>query len=224
MKKNRIFAIVALLAVIVSSVVMFQSCKKNEPVNNIANKKPIAVKNTKTGEITYNVELSKIQSKIDEFTKSKGGDEILVESWCITEDGIDNSPVLRLSVIDTDIEGGAKIGFFNSFVETECKDDEILYYLNEQVSSGNYSYLTSDGEVDYIITVENNIVVSTEIYGEKAPWTGLITVECKAKHGCCNEGGCMPTEKGCTSCTCFIGLPCEQKATGTFESLCLTAF
>ena len=228
MKKNRIFAIVALLAVIVSSVVVFQACKKNEPVNNIANKKPIAVKNTKTGEITYNVELSKIQSKIDEFTKSKGGDEILVESWGITEDGMDNSPVLRFSIIDTENESSEKIGLYNSYIDKIYTNDLIEYYLSDYVISGNYTYFTSDGMSDYLITVENFEVVSVEILSEKSQRSSAVQVTCTTEEHCVNQRGCFPTDSGCSPCETGLQYPneyykCTQTASGTFSCTCIWA-
>jgi len=226
MKKNKFFAIVAILAITISGVLVFQACKKGEPINNVTDKNPIAVKNIKTGEIKYNVELSKIQSKVDEFTRSRGGDEILVESWSITEDGPDDSPVLRFSLIDTDSESSEKVGLLHC-IDVECDDNGTEYYLSDYVSTGNYEYITSDGVTDYLATVENFEVVSLEIVGKRERQQ-VIEITCKTSHHCKNSLGCWPTTTGCTICSTGLAAPndtypCEQTVKGTLSSVCVGA-
>ncbi|MDO5342830.1 MAG: hypothetical protein Q4F69_10325 [Bacteroidia bacterium] len=83
MKKNRIFAIVALLVVIVSSVVVFQACRKNKSVTDqqiIENQqtKPVISYNKKTGQTTTTIDINEFQAKFNDQLGIKGDERYIV--------------------------------------------------------------------------------------------------------------------------------------------------
>ncbi len=211
-KRIKLVTAVVALLMVAAIVVTFEACKKEEAITETTQKTPIAVKNVKTGEITYNVSLNAIQTKLNDYAASKGGNEIIVESWSVTDDGPNNSPVLRLSFIDVDDEVSSNIGLCNAFVESSCIDDVVEYYITESVLSGTYQYLTSNGEASYLVTVENDDVVSIELYGAKASWAGGVSVTCKT-HRCLNDDGCKP-DMIKIECSYCEGT-CEQTITAT---------
>ena len=201
MNKKRTFAVLTALIMAAVGVVTFNACKKNESVNTTAIKKTIAVKNVNSDEIIYNVPLNKIQNVLDRYTASKGIGEVIVESWSITDDESTDNPVLLVSLINTDLELSSKIAFYNTFIERTLVNNSIEYYLTDLICSGNYNYITSNNDDTYLVTVENNEVVSVEPYTTKSSWTGGITVTCVKESGCKEPHECWPTIDGCTSCT-----------------------
>lgn len=221
MNKKRTFAVLTALIMVAIGVVTFNACKKHESINTTAIKKTIAVKNANSDKMIYNVPLSKIQNILDGYTASKGIGEVIVESWSITDDGSTENPVLLVSLINTDLELSSKIAFYNTFIERTFVNNSIEYYLTDLICSGNYNYITSNNEDTYLVTVENNEVVSVEPYTAKSPWTGGVTVTCAIESGCKGYHECWPTIDGCTSCTWGI---CKQTTSATFETKCLTAF
>lgn len=220
MNKKRTFAVLTALIMVAIGVVTFNACKKNESINTTAIKKPIAVKNANNDEIIYNVPLSRIQDAVDKYTSSKNIGDVIIESWNIVDGESCDSPILMLSLIEIESESSSKIAMYNTFVERIINGNSIEYYLSNLICSGNYNYITSDSKDTYLVTVENNEVVSVEPYTAKSSWTGGESVTCKTT-ACASNDGCSVTDnKNCSPCWG----DCTKETTKTYVSQCLTAF
>lgn len=200
-------AVVALLMV-AAIVVTFEACKKEEAITETTQKTPIAVKNVKTGEMTYNLTAQKIQKYLKETSFEKN-DSYIVESFEITSFDT-NDPqkeFVVLSVIDTDSEVSNKTFFNDAFLKTETKNDSVLYYFADNVRSGNFSFINSGSDGYYMITVEDFQVSKIEKIGDELPDFApdmIYTVTCTGKN--CAVGGCVPLVNAqgvpydCTEC------------------------
>lgn len=218
-------AILAVAAIAVTAV----ACKKEkkqaefQELNEADGRKPIATYDNTTGQMTCHVSVEELQGAMDDYTASKSVGEVIVESWSISDNESSENPVLTLSVIEVDSESSSKTAMYNTFVEKVTAGNSTEYYLTDLVRSGNYNYITSDGKDSFLVTVENNEVVSVELYNAKAPWTGGITISCVTEF-CKNEGGCSPPEDPSGDCSqCDFGT-CEQTKTATYLSNALSAF
>ena len=186
-------AVVALLMV-AAIVVTFEACKKEEAITETTQKTPIAVKNVKTGEMTYNLTAQKIQKYLKETSFEKN-DSYIVESFEITSFDT-NDPqkeFVVLSVIDTDSEVSNKTFFNDAFLKTETKNDNVLYYFADNVKSGSFSFVGNGNDGYYMITVENFQVSKIEKIGDELPDFASslpYTVTCSSKN--CAFGGCRP--------------------------------
>lgn len=126
MKKYRYT--IAFLTIIAIVAIVFVACRKDEAINKTTQKTPIAVKNVKTGEITYNLTAQKIQKYLKETAFEKN-DSYIVESFEITSFDTKGSQkeFAVLSIIDTDSEVSNKTFFNDAFLKTETKNDSVLY-------------------------------------------------------------------------------------------------
>ena len=169
---------VALCTAAVVVAVAFFACNKEkepaaqQPTEVEAARKPIATFDNATGQMTYHVSVEQLQNAMDDYTASKSVGEVIVESWSIIDDESTGKPALMLSLIEVDAEASSKIAVYNTFVEEVSVGNATEYYLTDLIRSGNYNYITSDAQDTYLVTVENNEVVSVELYNAKAPWTG----------------------------------------------------
>lgn len=219
---HKILATIMIVAAVATAFVACNKEKETKDVQQTMNvKTPIAVRNINSDNIMYNVPLSKIQGALDDYTASKRIGDVIVESWSITDDETTENPVLKLSIIDVDSESSSKIAMYNAFIERTFVGDSVEYYLTDLVLSGNYSYITSDAEDTYLVTVENNEVVSIELYNAKSPWTGGVTVSCKKESGCQYNRECYPYPQGCSGC---VNGKCVETISETYLTSALTAF
>ncbi len=184
-------------------------------------RKPIATYDNATGQMTYHVTVEHLQAAMDKYTASKSVGEVIVESWSIIDDESTGKPALMLSVIEVDAEASSKIAMYNTFVEGVSVGNATEYYLTDLIRSGNYNYITSDAKDSYLVTVENNEVVSVELYNAKAPWTGGITVSCTKEEGCTYNKECYPYPQGCSGC---VKGKCKETLSATFPAPALTGF
>lgn len=193
MKKNRIFAIVALLAVIVSSVVVFQACKKDEvskntPITESTKLVPIAVKNLKTGVVKYEISALDIQNSVNYFEKNN--DRYIVESIKIIENDDDHSKDgLQYTIMDTELESTSTTFMSYDFFNIEHSGDELSYFLDNDIVNGNFSYVDRSTDGDYLITVSNFCITNIEKLSsnDKAP-RPRVKVTCEGRN--CATGGC----------------------------------
>jgi hypothetical protein len=205
------------LALAVLAATIFACSKEKEsatqqPTGTETARKPIATFDNATGRMTYHVSVGQLQNAVDNHTASKSIGEVIVESWSIIDDESSENPVLMLSVIDVVSESSSKIAMYNTFVEQVSVGNATEYYLTDLIRSGNYNYITSDAKDSYLVTVENNEVVSVELYNAKGPQTDGVVLTCETT-GCGNSGGCdIDKEKG--ECTpCYYGTCKQTKST-----------
>ena len=228
MKTRRILMGALALAMVAATVIACSKEKEMKVAQQTTEtdevvRKPIATYDNSTGLMTYHVSVEQLQAVMDNYTASKSVGEVIVESWSIIDDETVEKPVLMLSVIDVDSESSSKIAMYNTFVEGVSVGNATEYYLTDLICSGNYNYITSDVKDTYLVTVENNEVVSVELYNVKAPWTGGITISCTTTY-CKNTGGCSPPEDPSGDCSkCEFGT-CTQTKTATYLSHALSAF
>lgn len=229
MKKFRILMGALALAVVAATVI---ACNKDEETNVVQQetgtaeltRKPIATFDNATGQMTYHVSIEQLQAAMDNYTTSRNVGDVIVESWSITDNGSTENPIMMLSLIDVVSESSSKVAMYNTFVEVVSAGNATEYYLTDLIRSGNYNYITSDAQDNYLVTVENNEVVSVELYNSKAPWTGGITITCDREIICQNPGGCSPPEDPNGDCSeCRYG-KCHQTKTKTYLSHALSAF
>ncbi|MCQ2307282.1 MAG: hypothetical protein MJ000_06940 [Bacteroidales bacterium] len=186
MKKNRIFAIVALLAVIVSSVVVFQACRKNKSVTDqqiIENQqtKPVISYNKKTGQTTTTIDINEFQAKFNDQLGIKGDERYIVAG--IEFDNIidtnqkdgENTKAVKLTVLDTEEEISQTHWFCNGFWEINESGENVDFYLSKDFIDGDFSYYTADENGYYRINVNHGSFVSTDTInkpemGPLLPW------------------------------------------------------
>lgn len=228
MKTRRILMGALALAVVAATVIACSKEKETKVVQQTTEteevvRKPIATYDNATGQMMYHVSVEHLQAAMDNYTASKSVGEVIVESWGIIDDESSENPVLMLSVIDVVSESSSKIAMYNTFLERISIGNVTEYYLTDLICSGNYNYITSDAEDTYLVTVENNEVVSVELYNAKAPWTGGVSISCEKTY-CQNPGGCSPPPDPNGDCSeCTFGT-CKQTKTATYLSHALSAF
>jgi len=211
MKKNKIFAIIAILAITISGVLVFQACKKGEtnttPTTENSKPMPFAVKNLKTGEIVYNVTAEKLQSEMENRNLFKGDDRYIIESLQITNVSSkrDEKEFIKCSIIDTETEITTTHFLNSEFIDKETTENIVNYYIDDEIMSGNFS-MAIMGPKTTVITVENFIIVNSEILPDsllmyKPKHNDVI---CHAHN--CIAGDCQPLYDindngvGCTPC------------------------
>ena len=227
MKTRRILMGALALAMVAATVIACSKEKETKVAQQTTEnneRKPIATFDKATGQMTYHVGVEHLQAAMDKYTTSKRVGDVIVESWSITDNGSTENPIMMLSVLEVDTESSSKIAMYNTFVEADSHGNATEYYLTDLIRSGNYNYITSDAQDTYLVTVENNEVVSVELYNAKAPWTGGVTITCDREISCHNPGGCSPPDDPNGDCSeCRYG-KCHQIKTKTYLSQALSAF
>lgn len=146
MKKNKIFAIVALLAVTISGVLVFQACKKSEqniqkPMAN-SNRKPIAVYNHLNKKMEYKFDIEKINEYFNQnLSKDNSSGKYIVESIAVLDENpIQNDSLqeVKFVVIDTDSEETYTVWLMGSFTNKIINNNSTEYYLSEDLDDNNY--------------------------------------------------------------------------------------
>lgn len=182
MKKFRYLVATLMIAAIVAVVLV--GCKKeksNETQSNNGDateevvRKPIAVLNNQTGQITYLVGIDQLQKGLDEYTASKDLDGFVVESWEIMCGGNDSIPLtLRFTILNIESETSESIFLVQSFIITEKIGDECYFYLSPDVDSGNFEFVafSEQGQLNQLVTIRNYEVFCIE------EWNGISKDQC----------------------------------------------
>jgi len=208
MRKLRI--VMGALALAVVAATVFACTKEKETkvaqqateTEEVA-RKPIATYDNATGQMMYHVSVEQLQSAMDNFTASKSVGEVIVESWSIIDDEESGLPLtLSFVILDMETEYSTSLFLIQSFLNKEESEQGVDYYLSQDVESGRYAFLahSGNGELNYVIRVENNTIVSVselqegEFLSSEPGWY----VKCKARN--CLAGCTLNQYNNCTKC------------------------
>ena len=156
MKRIKNVIVVMELAVIAATV---SSCKKENEVNIVSNeqnlRKPIAVYDNNSGLITTLIDAEALNIKFNEsfHTNKDFGNRFVAESVEILDSvphNIDVAGEIKITVLDTEEECSYSIWCMKSYVVKDVKEQQVDYYLDEDVANGNYDFAFKEGDVYYV--------------------------------------------------------------------------
>lgn len=199
MKKFRILMGALALAVVAATVIACNKEKESNDVQQTAGtdevvRKPIATYDNATGRMTYHLTAEMMQESYERLSFSKEDDRFLIESFEIMEmQSNDNDEKgIKFSVIDTESEESYTAFLNPAFLEKETFSDSIVYYIAEDVESGNFTFTNFLKDGVYSLTLSNFEVVGVEAIPDSLIYTAprpKKTVTCKSRG--CVTGGCQ---------------------------------
>ena len=204
---------VALCAAAVVVAVAFFACNKEkepaaqQPTEVEAARKPIATFDNATGKMTYHLTTDMIQEAFERSSVTKDVNRFIVEAFEIVPLPNSDERGIRFSVIDTESEKSFTAFLGTDFLEKETFNDNIVYYMAEDVENGNFNITNFCKNGVYTLTVSNFKVVGVEAIPDSlvcmAP-RPKVTVTCESQG--CVMGGCTfyydmyGHPAGCTDC------------------------
>ncbi len=156
MRKTKNVMVVILLAVAAATVF---GCKKENEVNVVSDeqylRKPIAVYDNNSGLITTLIDVEALNMKFYEsFHTNKNLDNyFVIESVEILDSVPRNEAVrgeIKITLLDTEEECSYSIWCMKSYVVKDVKEQQVDYYLDEDVANGNYDFAFKDGDNYYV--------------------------------------------------------------------------
>ncbi len=225
MKKFRI--LMGALALAMVAAVIIACSKENEKdtaqqtaITEEVARKPIATFDNTIGEITTFVDPEALAEKLNETFFTKGTcNRYILESIAILDSMPRNKDVrgeIKITLLDTEEECSYSIWCMKSYVYKDVKEQQVDYYLDENVANGNYNIAFKN---DDIYCVANIVGDSLSIHEVDPldyaclPWVlftcrsinciylcdkqgSLLHASCKPcplQDGQCNEEGTLPT-------------------------------
>ena len=182
---------------------------ENEPNTEVVERKPIATKDLETGKMTYRVTPEFMQEVLDHSSVVKEPGRFIIESFEITDGnskGTGKENIL-FSMVDTETEKSYKTCLNKDFLEVVSNDDNVSYYIPEEVLSGNFSFVDVREDGFYEFTLTNFEVTNVEIIPDSVWYTAprpKVTVTCESEG--CRSGECIimynssGTPYDCTDC------------------------
>lgn len=175
MKKFRILMKAAALALLAATVL---GCEKQNElgINNDSNyRNPIAVYDNTSGLITTFIDAEAINEKINDsfLTLKNETNRFVLESVEVLDSVPRNKDVtgeIKITVLDTDDEYSYSIWCMKSFVVKDVKEQQVDYYLDENVANGCF---------DIAIKVEDTYYVANYV-GDSLPIHEVDSME----YGC----------------------------------------
>ena len=156
MKKTNNVLMVMVMALMVSSIF---GCKKETEVNAVSSvqnpRKPIAVYDNNSGMITTLIDAEALHTKFFEsFRTSKDlANRFVTESVEVIDSVPRNKDVrgeIKITLLDTEEEFSYSIWCMKSYVVKDVKEQQVDYYLDEDVANGNYDFAFKDGNTYYV--------------------------------------------------------------------------
>ena len=136
---------VALCTAAVFVAVAFFACNKEkepaaqQPTEVEAARKPIATFDNATGQMTYHLDVSKVQQKINACESARTGqDRYVVESILVLDNDPSDSDVLpeiKITILDTEEECSYTTWFMDYFTDKRVSPTSTSYYLDEEVAN-----------------------------------------------------------------------------------------
>lgn len=188
MKKNTNVMVVAVIATI--AAIIF-GCKKEQEVNDVSNghnlKKPIAVYDNNSGLITTFINVEAMNAKFDAtFHANKElSNRFVTESVEILDSVPRNKDVageIKIVVFDTEEEYSFSIWCMKSFVVKNVKEQQVDYYLDEDVENGNYNFAFKEGDTYYVADFVGDSLSIYEVDSLEFACRPKIAFVCKSKN------------------------------------------
>lgn len=232
MKKFRILMGALAFAVVAATVL---SCEKEkEAITNINQnyRKPIAVYDNNSKLITTFIDAQAINEKLDErfIALKDDANRFVIESVEVLDSVPRNKDVageIKITILDTDDGYSYSIWCMKSFIVKDIKEQQVDYYLDDNVANGNFDVAFKVQNTYYIA---NFVGDSTSIHEVDSldygchPWvlfncrsidcwgdcekngTALHAYckQCPHPSGECNEDSILPSVIGVVSVVVFI--------------------
>lgn len=176
-----------LFLALVIGTLAFASCKKQEAdiQPQHGDRTPIAMRDA-SGNIVSTVSIDEIQARFNQ-TAERGDENIVIESYRITEPTADHPYFLTIDYIDANEEKAYSVAFIGEYVE------EIMnyYYMTNDMKTGNFSVQTrKDNQSKALVTFTNG-----EVEVNDNPTPDMLPpswcVRCEKQF--CQQGTCAPT-------------------------------
>lgn len=156
MKRIKKLMIVVVLAAIVTVVF---GCKKENETNIVSSeqnlRKPVAIYDNNTGLITtlIDVEAMNVVFNQSSNTNKDLSNRFVTESVEVLDSvpcDKDVAGEIKIIVLDTDDECSYTIWCMKSFIIKDVKEQQVEYYLDEDVANGNYDFAFKEGNTYYV--------------------------------------------------------------------------
>ena len=208
--------------------VVFVGCKKeketpvqeannnseNKPDTEVVERKPIAIYDNATGQMTNYFDLAEIQQKTNETLAAKTNtNKFVIESVQIEDSNptdVSVNPEIRITILDTDEEVSYTMWYMEHFVDKKVNANQTHYYQNQEVDSGVYEFAYRIGDTYYKASVNGNEITTIET--DSTLCMGMI----RWFFVCLQQGCGVSCEKGgsfwngyCEPCTTQTG-QCNQ--------------
>ena len=173
MKKLRYILATLMVAAIVA--VVFVGCKKeketpvqeasnnsdNQPNTEVVERKPIAVLDNNSGLINTFISVEAINEKLNESHSVFKGDanRFVVETIEVLDSVPHDKDVkgeIKIIILDTEEECSYSIWCMKSFIVKDVKEQQVDYYLDENVANGNFNIAFKEGDTYYIADFAND--------------------------------------------------------------------
>lgn len=159
MKKLRI--VTGAIALVMVAATIFACSKENEKdavqqtaITEEVARKPIATFDNAIGEITTFVNTEALIEEFNETFFSKGtNNHYVLESVAVIDSMPRNKDVrgeIKITLLDTEEECSYSIWCMKSYVVKDVKEQQVDYYLDEDVANGNYDFAFKQGNTYYV--------------------------------------------------------------------------
>ncbi len=164
---------VALCAAAVVVAVAFFACNKEketatqQPTEVEAARKPIATFDNATGQMTYHFDTETLQLQLNEQMVSRSiSNRYIVESVEVLDKAPTDESVyaeIKVTILDVETESTITAWLMHRFTDKKVRQDMTDYYSDTEVASGNYDFgYRSDGKY-YMVSVNGDNLITTEI-------------------------------------------------------------
>lgn len=197
-----------LFLALVIGTIAFTSCKKEQTTSSNQlpdGRTPIAMRDA-SGNIVNLVKVEDFQQRFNEMSTTKG-DNIVIESYHITEPTDEHPYFLTVDYIDVDEEKSYSIALIGDYVEEFMN----YLYMTNDLKSGNFEFCTRKADQSKAVVKYTNGVV--EVNEDPTPdmlppsWC----VRCDKQY--CAAGTCKPSgghgDYFCSDCTPAVPGGCE---------------
>ena len=191
--------VVAIFAIIVATIF---GCKKDNEVpcteanDNNGQRNPIAVYDNNSGMITTLINVEALTTKFNKsFLTNKNLDNCYVaESVEVLDSMPYNKDVrgeLKITLLDTEEECSYSIWCMKDYVVKDVKEQQVDYYLDENVENGNYDFAFKEGELYYAADFVGDSLSIHQIDSLDYGCRPKILFICKSRNceDLCSKGG-----------------------------------
>ena len=223
MKKFRILMGAMALVVVAVTVIACNKEKESNVVHQAMETdlvviKPIATFDNTTKQMICHYDLFEIQQNLNEETTTRTiQDRYVIESIQVL-DSVPNDqsilPEVKITVFDTEEETAYTFWLMQNFTEKEVAQNETRYYVETGVRTGVYEFGYRIGEQYYIVSVNGDNYVISEIDSSMCMSSGLpkFLLWCRSEN-CTNE--CTKTgswyNAHCNACGDNQGGKCNEE-------------
>ena len=224
--KTRRFLMGALALAMVAATVIACTKQNGLDTNNDTNhRNPIAVYDNNTRLITTLIDAEAINEKNDKsfFALKDDANRFVVESVEVLDSMPRNKNVngeIKLTVLDTDDECSYSLWCMKSFVVKDVKEQQVDYYLDDNVASGNYNVAFKVQDKYYIADFIGDSLSIQEVDFLEYSCTPWVFFSCRSVD-CTNQCDKTGTlfNATCKQCPYHDGQCIEESTVGTIVTI-----